>query len=185
LGSEELAKKGEASRELEACFLMEEVSRRQKTIIPWLKEGDKSTKYFHSMANSRRRFNSIDSLMIEGNLSNNQVEISEDIVKFYQKLFEEHCQWRPRVDALVFDQILEHEACWLEREFKEEEVRKVVLAIDGDKAQGADGFSIAFFQVCWEVVKEDIPYVTAYIYLVLFVLSSYGMLAVVFYVDYS
>jgi hypothetical protein len=67
------------------------------------------------MANSHRRYNSIDSLMIEGNLSNNQAEISEHIVKFYQKLFEEQCQWRLRVDGLVFDQILDHEAGWLER----------------------------------------------------------------------
>jgi hypothetical protein len=42
------------------------------------------------------------------------------------------------------------------REFKEEEVRKVVLAMEEDKALGPDGFSIAFFQVCLEVVKEDI-----------------------------
>jgi hypothetical protein len=52
LGSEELAKKGEVSRELEACLLIEEVSWRQKSRILWLKEGDKCTKYFHSMANS-------------------------------------------------------------------------------------------------------------------------------------
>jgi hypothetical protein len=108
------------------------------------------------MANSHRRYNSIDSLMIEGMLSNNQVEISEHIVKYYQKLFEEQCQWRLRVDGLVFDPILDHEAGWLEREFEEEEVRKVVMAMEGDKAPGPDGFSIAFFQVCWEVVKEDI-----------------------------
>jgi hypothetical protein len=65
------------------------------------------------MANSHQRYNSIDSLMIEGNLSNNQVEISEHIVKYYQKLFEEQCQWRLKVDGLVFDQILDHEAGWL------------------------------------------------------------------------
>ena len=67
LGSEEISKKGEVSRELEACLLMEEVSWRQKSRILWLKKGDKCTKYFHSMANSHRRYNSIDSLMIEGN----------------------------------------------------------------------------------------------------------------------
>jgi hypothetical protein len=108
------------------------------------------------MANSHQRYNSIDSLMIEGNLSNNQVEISEHIVKYYQKLFEEQCQWRLKVDGLVFDQILDHEAGWLEREFEEEEVRKVVMTMEGDKARGPDGFSIAFFHFCWEVVKEDI-----------------------------
>jgi hypothetical protein len=60
------------------------------------------------------------------------------------------------VDGLVFDPILDHEAGWLEREFEEEEVKKVVLAMEGDKVPGLDGFSIAFFYVCWEVVKEDI-----------------------------
>jgi hypothetical protein len=156
LDSTELTKKGEVSRELEACFLMEEISWRQKSRILWLKEGDKCSKFVHSMANSHRRYNSINSLMIEGNLTSNQVVISEHIVKFYQKLFEERCQWRLRMDGLVFDQILDHEVDWLEREFEEEEVRKVVMAMEGDKAPGPDGFSIAFFQVCWEVVKEDI-----------------------------
>jgi hypothetical protein len=126
---------------------MEEVSWRQKSRILWLKEGDKCTKYFHSMANSRRRYNTIDSLMIDGTLSNNQVEISDHIVKFYQKLFSEQCRWRIRVDDLEFDQILEHEAGWLEREFDEVEVRKVVFAMTGDKAPGPDGFPIAFFKV--------------------------------------
>jgi hypothetical protein len=47
---------------------------------------------------------------------------------------------------------LETEASWLEREFEEEEVRKVV----DNKALGPDGFSIAFFQACWNVVKVEI-----------------------------
>jgi hypothetical protein len=87
LDSAKLAKKGEVSRELEACLLMDEVSWRQKSKILWLKEGDKCSKFFHSMANSHRRYNSIDSLMIEENLTNNQAMISEHIVKFYQKIF--------------------------------------------------------------------------------------------------
>jgi hypothetical protein len=76
LDSEELAKKRAVSWELEAVLLMEEISWRQKSRILWLKEADKCSKFFHSMANSHRRYNSVDSLMIKGNLSNNQVEIS-------------------------------------------------------------------------------------------------------------
>jgi hypothetical protein len=51
----ELARKVEVVRELEKCALMEEVSRRQKSRLLWLKEGNKCTKFFHSIANSNRR----------------------------------------------------------------------------------------------------------------------------------
>jgi glycerol-3-phosphate acyltransferase PlsY len=57
------------------------------------------------------------------------------------------------VDGISFDFILESEALWLERVFEEEEVRKVVSAMNGDKASGRDGFSMAFFQACWDVFK--------------------------------
>jgi hypothetical protein len=60
------------------------------------------------------------------------------------------------VDGIFFDSILESKASWLERAFEEEEVRKVVSAMNGDKAPGPDGFSIAFFQLCWDVLSLDI-----------------------------
>jgi hypothetical protein len=60
------------------------------------------------------------------------------------------------VDGLSFDSIMESEARWLERAFEEEEVRKVVLAMNGDKAPGPDGFSMVFFQTCWDVLSCDI-----------------------------
>jgi hypothetical protein len=43
----------------------------------------------------------------------------------------------------------------LENPFEEKEVREVIKGMDRDKAPGPDGFSMAFFQDCWEVIKED------------------------------
>jgi hypothetical protein len=119
---------------------MEEVNWRQKSRVLWLKEGDKCTKFFHSIANSNRRHNAFDTLMIGDNPSSNQTEISEHIVEFYQKMFFEQCRWRPKVDGISFDSISEVEAGWLERDFEEEEVRKVVFKLNGDKASGLEGF---------------------------------------------
>jgi hypothetical protein len=116
--------------------------------VLWLKEGDKCTKFFHSIANSNRRHNSLDSLLIGDTPSSNQTEIGEHIVKFYQELFAEQCRWRPMVNGISFDYILEFEASWLERAFEEEDVRKVVSAMNGDKASSLDGFSMAFLQAC-------------------------------------
>jgi hypothetical protein len=81
--------------------------------------------------------------MIGDTPSSNPVEISEHIVKFYQKLFTEQCRWRPLVDGISISAV---EVSWLERDFEEDEVRKVVFKMNGNKARGPDGFSMAFFQ---------------------------------------
>jgi hypothetical protein len=48
------------------------------------------------------------------------------------------------------------EASSLEFPFVEKEVLDVVMGMNRDKALGPDGFSIAFFQDCWDVIKKDI-----------------------------
>ena len=40
--------------------------------------------------------------------------------------------------------------------FIEEEISKVIFQLDRDKALGPDGFTIAVFQDCWDVIKEDL-----------------------------
>jgi hypothetical protein len=60
------------------------------------------------------------------------------------------------VDGVSFDSISDSNASWLERAFEEEEVKKVLSAMNGDKAPGPDGFSMAFSQACWDVVRVDI-----------------------------
>jgi hypothetical protein len=39
--------------------------------------------------------------------------------------------------------------------FEEKEVWEVVKGMEGDKAPSPNGFTIAFFQACWGVVKHD------------------------------
>jgi hypothetical protein len=102
------------------------------------------------------QYNSIDFLWIGDSISSDPAKISEHVVQFYQDLFSKKHSWRPRLDDLSFDAILESESSWLERAFEEEEVRNVVFAMKGDKAPGPDGFTMAFFQDCWEVVRLDI-----------------------------
>jgi len=44
----------------------------------------------------------------------------------------------------------------LTRPFTEEEVKKVVFSMHPDSAPGPDGFSIAFYRGCWEIIKQDL-----------------------------
>jgi hypothetical protein len=40
--------------------------------------------------------------------------------------------------------------------FQEEEARQALRSMYGDKAPRLDGFTIAFYQSCWEIVKDDL-----------------------------
>jgi hypothetical protein len=48
------------------------------------------------------------------------------------------------LDGLSFDAISAEEAMWMEH------------IMNRDKAPSPDGFSLAFFQSCWEILKEHI-----------------------------
>jgi hypothetical protein len=121
-----------------------------------LREGDKNTKFFHRVANSHRKFNQIDSLTINGAMSRYFMEIKEHIVQYYNNLYFENCSWRPRVEGLSFLSIDEEESIWLERAFEEKEVWDVIRNLNGDKVPGPNGFTMAFFQKCWDILKTDI-----------------------------
>jgi len=102
LEEDERVRKIDMSREMEKTLLFEELSWRQKSRALRLKEGDKNTNIFHRVANSHRKFNQVNFLKINGEISKNPVEIQEDIVQFYNNLYLENCSWRPRMDGLSF-----------------------------------------------------------------------------------
>jgi hypothetical protein len=131
--------------ELESVAHLEEVSWRQKSRILWLKEGDNNTKFFHKMANSHRRYNYMDKVKVDGVVFEEESEIREKVVHFYESLYQESETWRPMVDEIEFDVITANESALLERQFDKDEVLQVVKDLQGDKALGPDGFTMAFF----------------------------------------
>ena len=44
----------------------------------------------------------------------------------------------------------------MERRFQKDEILSVVRDMEGDKAPGPDGFSMAFFHHCWRVVERNV-----------------------------
>jgi hypothetical protein len=44
----------------------------------------------------------------------------------------------------------------LGRAFEEGEVFEVVKALNNDKPSGADSYSVAFFQACWDAFLKEI-----------------------------
>ncbi|RVX22233.1 LINE-1 reverse transcriptase-like [Vitis vinifera] len=64
--------------------------------------------------------------------------------------------WKADIGGLQLDQISQQEAETLERPFTEDEIYVALMEMNGDKAPGPDGFTMAFWQSCWEFIKEEI-----------------------------
>ena len=122
----------------------------------WLKEGDNNTKFFHKMANSHRRYNYMENLEVDGVVYEEIQDIRNQVVHFYELLYQENEGWRPKFDELPLDSIREVDRVLLERKFEKEEILHVIQKANGDKAPGPDGFTMAFFQQCWRVVEADV-----------------------------
>ena len=60
------------------------------------------------------------------------------------------------MDGLSFATIGVEAKSRLERRFDKEEVDQVLKDLEADKAPGPDGFTMAFFQHCWQVLQDDI-----------------------------
>jgi predicted NAD-dependent protein-ADP-ribosyltransferase YbiA (DUF1768 family) len=71
-------------------------------------------------------------------------------------LFSKQFNWRPKLDGLAFDSIEVVEAARQESPFEKREVLEVVKGMNSDKEPGPNGFFMAFFQPCWNVIKVDI-----------------------------
>ena len=121
-----------------------------------IKEGDNNIKFFHKMVNPHRRYKHLSFLEVDGVIYEEGVEVVARVVQFYKTLYQESEEWKPFVEGLKFDQIRELEKGWLERRFEKDEILLVVKDMEGDKAPGPDGFSMAFFHYCWRVVERDV-----------------------------
>lgn len=151
LSSEEDASRVERRQELERLLLLEEISWRQKSRVQWLKEGDKNTMFFHKVANAHYSANQIRRVLYE-----DKEDIKVGIVDFYQSLYSDCGDWSPKLDGVSFNSLGQEDRMGMELQFSEEEVVAALSSMKGDKAPGPDGFTMAFFQKCWEVVKSDI-----------------------------
>ncbi|RVX07512.1 hypothetical protein CK203_025217 [Vitis vinifera] len=107
-----------------------EIHWRQKARVKWVKEGDCNSKFYHKVANGRRNRKYIKELENErGLVLKNAESITEEILLYFEKLYTS-----PTGEA------------W------------GVEGLDWDKAPGPDGFTIAVFQDCWDVFKEDLGF---------------------------
>ena len=65
----------------------EERSWLQKSRLKWLQERDRNTRFFHLATTSRRTGNTINKIVVHGNLIDNPRDIKEAIIEYFEQHF--------------------------------------------------------------------------------------------------
>lgn len=108
------------------------------------------------MANSHRKSNYIECIRIVGVWVEGEKEIKSGIVNAFQELLSDLGEWRASVEGLNFSRLNGLESGSLESSFSELQIFSALKDLNGDKASGLDGFTMAFCQQSWDVIKSDL-----------------------------
>jgi hypothetical protein len=134
---------------------LERTMARQRLRVRWLKEGDANTSLFHAVANGRRAKNHIASVRIGEEIVTDQERKVEVFTEAYFQLLG---KVQPREYSIDLEELEIPTAHLqdLDDMFTEEEIWRVVKDLHPDRAPGPDGFTGAFYQRAWPIIKGDI-----------------------------
>ena len=108
------------------------------------------------MANGKRNRKYIKVLESKEITLLDNINILEEILHFFWKLYTSVPRESWRLEGLDWSLISIESVTWLDCPFLEEEILKTIFQLDKYKAFGLDGFTIAMFQECWDVIKGDL-----------------------------
>lgn len=146
LSDEEVLNRKKSQIELWTWLRRKESYWAHNSRTKWLKEGDKNTRYFHTVETMRKRKNCIDTITTEGDIIEEPFEIKQEAAKYFQNIFKEDHNNRPTFCGLGFNTLNYTQATSLIEKFSHAEIDQVVASCDGSKAPRPDGFNFKFIK---------------------------------------
>ena len=125
----------------------------------WLLKGDSNTKYFHSIANGRKRKNYVLFLESDGIVIEGDENLLKHATKYYADLFGPAEDHNIRIDNSIWDElekVSDKDNSNLTKPFSETEIKEALFQMEKNKAAGPDKIPVEFYQSCWNIVKDDI-----------------------------
>ena len=144
--------------ELRRAYIDEEQFWRQRSMIQWLKQGDRNTGFFHAATRNHRTINSIPVIEDDhGAVVYEEHEISRVISDYFQKIFTFNGNHAfTQLQGLLTCKVTPEMNQMLNTIPSDSEIKEAMASINGGKAPGPDGFSATFYQSYWHIVGEDV-----------------------------
>ena len=159
LSAQELDLKHYLKESLVSLLREEEIKWYERAKVKTLLEGDNNTRFFHLVANGKHRKQHIFKLENDQGRVIGVDQLKSHITNYYKNLFgpPDELEISLREDQIGdIPQVSLEENQALTNQFDEAEVRNAVFQMEHNKAPGPDGFPAEFYQVFWNVIKEDL-----------------------------
>ncbi|GAA0156707.1 hypothetical protein LIER_14134 [Lithospermum erythrorhizon] len=148
------------------CLALEEEFWSQQCGIRWIKEGDRSTSFFHSYAKKKRKRSYITGTLVDGEWITDKATMSSSAVEYFKHLCHSEEQ---EIDETLFEDCIptladQQDNAMLTNIPTLEEIKDAVFSLDKACAAGADGFNGVFFQTFWEVIGVDMHQAIAHFF---------------------
>ena len=121
---------------------------RQRSRQLWLAAGDANKRFFHQVANGRRRQNHIRLLRIGDRIHSDQTSVGQTLVdhfrEFYRQGLPNQWKWAPTTVPTVNLAQQQHLIC----PFLVEEVKVAVWGLNSEGAPGPDGIPLFIYKEC-------------------------------------
>ncbi|GJW09473.1 hypothetical protein Tco_1575300 [Tanacetum coccineum] len=151
----DVAKREEWIMDLDQLDQIHRLDLKQKSRIRWAVEGDKNTKFFHSLLKFNNSKMKIKGININGVWHEDPESIKKAAFEHFSARFKEGNQNRPQFTSNLFRRLLTSDSTFLDLPFSLEEIKEVVWGCDGSKAPGPDGFNFNFVETFWDTIKND------------------------------
>lgn len=143
---------------LNEAYLAEEAFWEQRSRLLWLQLGDRNSGFFHATTKNRRRVNAFMVLEDgEGNVVYKEADIAKMIVSYFDQLFTSTPGDSSETVKEAIKLVITHEDNEALIAIPTSiEVKEAMLAINGEKAPGLDGFSSSFYHTHWSEVGPEL-----------------------------
>lgn len=129
LSEDEMAERNKASADLWTWLRRQVQYWRQLSRNRWIKDGDRNTNFFHTVASSRHRRNELRHVSLAGSVISEPLEVKRTVRDFFQNVFSEEPYRRPVCNELEWPRLSDQSAEYLISEVNEEEIARAVQIV--------------------------------------------------------
>jgi len=149
-------------KELELLNKVENEGIRLRSKCLYYEQGEKSTKFFHSLEKRNQESKHIKVLLDENNIEIKGVKnILKEEVRFYKDLYKSNIHNTNRIEIEGIYNIffkdtkigMENDITDISNCFNESEIKDIIDSIQNGKSPGSDGLPIEFYKKFWPHIK--------------------------------